>query len=98
MGAAAAFGGILSGGAAVLGAVEARKGRKNAQNEANAQRAHQESQATLYKAEQAKAADTEARAQGALNKQIARGNRRRIKGGLFGDAEPTQGITRTTLG
>lgn len=33
-----------------------------------------------------------------LNKGIARAGRRRIKGGLFGDAEPTPGTISSTLG
>ena len=95
----------VAAGAAVVGAATglfglagSRKAGKRARIEAESQRVHQEEQSTLYKAEQAKLAQKEARGQEMLNKQIARGNRRRIRGGLFGDVEPTAGIARKTLG
>jgi len=89
---------VVGAGAAVHGGMEARRGRRMAEREAGAQRQYQEQQSAMYSEQQAKLAQKEKRAQQQVNSGIARGNRRRIRGGVFGDTEPTQGITRATLG
>ncbi len=88
---------VVGAGTGIFGAREARRGRKMAEREAGAQRQHQEKQISLYKIEQAALAQKEATAQRKVGEQQARLNRRRIKGGLFGDAE-NSGVVRTTLG
>jgi len=98
MGAETAVAAGVALGSAVIGRSQASHAERRAHEFANEQRAHQESQATLYKADQAKAAQREKVAQQRVNQQTARSNRRRVRGGLFGDPQPTQGITRATLG
>jgi|SRR6478752_7631565 len=95
---AIAIGSLLGGGAAVFGASEARKGRKNAEREAGYQREAQARQEGIIAKEQERLSGLEKDARKKLNAGIARGARRRIRGGLFGDSEATPGTLNATLG
>ncbi len=98
MGAEAIIGGAIAGGSALLGVNEQRKARKAGQRAANEQRAFQsEQQATLKKESDRLNAEI-AKTQRRVNAGQARANRSRIRGGIFGESEPTQRATSSTLG
>lgn len=88
-------------GPAILGAVGLlgqRQARRQANRQANEQR-------DMHRAQEARIRDESGRLnaeikknQDRVNKGIARSNRARIKGGIFGEAEPTQTGVRGTLG
>lgn len=74
--------GIIPGGQ-LLGAHQAQK---NAKREAEMMRAEQGRQEQLVRNEQAKINERLAQAQAKANMGVARQNRGRMKGGIFGDA------------
>ena len=88
---------VLGVGASFLGLNQSRRAARQAQEQANAQRAHQEQQTTLYNQAQAEAATRQAAVQKKTNASIARAGKARLRGGIFGD-EPTPGVVRKTLG
>lgn len=89
---------LLGAGAATYGAVDSHRGRKKAEHEAAQARAAQEEESKKIKAEQDRLAKVAADERKKLNQGIARAGKRRIKGGLFGDNEPTPSSVSATLG
>ena len=91
-------GALIGGGSAVYGGIESRKSRKVAEREAGYQREAQAKQANELRSEQARLDSEQAAARKKLNAGLARGNKARIRGGLFGEGEQTPGKLSTTLG
>ena len=98
MGAAAVIPAVISGGAALLGVNEQRRARKGAERAASEQRAHQAQQEGTLKKESDRLNSEIEKTQRRVNAGQARANRARIKGGIFGESEPTQRNTSATLG
>jgi uncharacterized protein HemX len=98
MGAAAAIPAVISGGAALLGINEQRKARRAGERAANEQRAHQQQQEATIRKESDRLNAEIARTQRKVNVGAARANRSRIRGGIFGESEPTQRTSTATLG
>lgn len=95
---AVAIGSLLGGGAAILGAREARKGRKEASRQADQALGEANRQSAVLEGEQKRLNMEQEETRKKINQGIARGNKRRIRGGLFGEGEPTPGKLSTTLG
>ncbi len=95
---AIAAGALASGGAAIFGANEARKGRKDAKKEMESARQEQSRANQRLETERKRLADESLAEKKRLNAGIARSGRRRIKGGLFGESEKTMGPVSSTLG
>ena len=91
-------GALIGGGSAIFGANESRKARKSAEREAGYQREAQTKQANELRAEQARLDTEQKAAKKKLNQGLARSNRARIRGGLFGEGEQTPGKISATLG
>lgn len=93
-----AFGSLLGGGAAVMGAMEAGSARRSAERQAGAQMQRQQQRDQQLSAEQGRLAREESESRKRLNQGVARSGRRRIRGGLFGESEQTPAPSTTTLG
>lgn len=98
MGAEVVVPAVISGGAALLGARAQRKAGRAAERAAGEQREFQNRQEATLKKESDRLNAEIARTQRKVNAGAARANRARIRGGIFGEAEPTQRANTPTLG
>ena len=98
MGAAAAIPAVIGGAAALMGVREQRKARKGAEREAGQQREFQAQQEATVRKESDRLNAEIAKTQRRVNAGQARSNRSRIRGGIFGESEPTPRNITPTLG
>jgi hypothetical protein len=89
--------GLMAAGMA-YGAHESSKATRHAGRAANQQREYQARQDAQIQSEQAKMNKSMAQQQRKIEAGQARSNRRRIKGGIFGDSDTTPKPTTPTLG
>lgn len=101
MGAEAVVAGTVAavqGVGAVFGAYNSHKGRKDTKKQLNEARQEQSRMNQKVEAEQTRIANDTISEKKKLAAKNAGAGRRRVRGGLFGDSEPTAGTISPTLG